>query len=820
MSQQIAERFGESGSHLGERKWAERDLNAMYHSLVETLPLSIIRKDLEGRFVFVNAAACEMLEQRKEDVLGKTDAELFEPELAGKYQRDDRHVIETGESLEDVEEFRDPGGELRHVQILKTPVYDSRSAVVGTQVIFWDVTERRRAIEALARNESIKTAMFEAALDCIITIDENDRILEFNPAAAKAFGYNRVEAVGQTMAELLIPEPARERHRANLEKYLGSGVAGSMMLGRLAVPMQRKDGSQFIAELAMQPIPLDNSTGFTVFLRDITERQRAEQELARQRKLIEDTNAELEQEVQVRRRAEEESEMRNRDLKTLLYVISHDLREPLRAVRNFANLIQDRYADKLDEKGQDFLGRIIRGAERLDQQLEDVLMLSRAQRLIDPKEQVALGEVVADVLHQLEMRIQETKAQIRVDEDLPIITADRTWVVQAVFNLVCERSQIHPARRGSRCDGSRVFFQRIKWGAAGPCCRRPRTGHRPGTRRANFRSVSKGRRTGHRRHGSGPGDRPPHRRTPRRTGLVPTAGRRRNRILAGLRRTADFLKRFSKVSQYLITRDIFSHPSPHCIMPERSQRIVETLLITDVSQPGDVLRQAFAASSRLRLQDVIGPSQADQVLINPKSSAARTRPDLLIVDVSRSQPGGVAGSIDLLRRIKSRADLSGIPVVVLGEEADLRELAESAECCRCSVVKKPADPQELGSLAFHLGEYWGTVARFPPKEDGSNPSDEKTREMREPPPVDLKHLLPFSGRPVEILVVDDNNDDATLFQESLAETHHVRVAQILDEGAKRAIVSSPAGPVPRGAVPGFGGVGHSHAAEIGLRAAR
>jgi signal transduction histidine kinase len=181
---------------------------------------------------------------------------------------------------------------------------------------------------------------------------------------------------------------------------------------------------------------LDNSTGFTVFLRDITERQRAEFELARQRKLIEQANAELQQEVQERRRAEEETKLRNRDLKTLLYVISHDLREPLRAVRNFANLIRDRYADKLDDKGRDFLHRVIRGAERLDQQLEDVLMLSRAQRLIDPKEQVALLEVVTDVLRQLEMRIQETRAKVHVDQDLPTVLADRSWTVQAVLNLV------------------------------------------------------------------------------------------------------------------------------------------------------------------------------------------------------------------------------------------------------------------------------------------------------------------------------------------------------------------------------------------------
>ncbi len=280
LSDLIAQGAIELGTHIGRRKQAElaeRDLNAIYHSLVETLPMSIIRKDLKGRFVFVNSAACRMLARKREELLHKTDADLFEPGLAGKYQHDDRQVLETGQSLEDVEEFRSPTGELRQVQILKTPVFDSQNEVVGTQVIFWDVTERRQAIEALARNESIKTAMFEAALDCIIIIDEDDRILEFNPASAMTFGYDRQEVIGQELAVLLMPPSSGERHRANLAQYLGSGTAGSMMLGRLAIPMRRKDGTQFTAELSLQPIPLDNSTGFTVFLRDITERERAAQ---------------------------------------------------------------------------------------------------------------------------------------------------------------------------------------------------------------------------------------------------------------------------------------------------------------------------------------------------------------------------------------------------------------------------------------------------------------------------------------------------------------------------------------------------------------
>src|SRR5262249_14540750 len=137
-----------------------------------------------------------------------------------------------------------------------------------------------------------------------------------------------------------------------------------------------------------------------------------------------------------RKRAEEEIKRKNRDLETLLYVTSHDLREPLRAIQNFSKLVCDRNAAQLDARGQDFLRRVTRGAERLDRLLEDVLTLSRAQRSVEPTQDVALGEVVSDVLQQLESRIERTHARVRVAENLPKIAADRRWATQAVSNLV------------------------------------------------------------------------------------------------------------------------------------------------------------------------------------------------------------------------------------------------------------------------------------------------------------------------------------------------------------------------------------------------
>lgn len=137
-----------------------------------------------------------------------------------------------------------------------------------------------------------------------------------------------------------------------------------------------------------------------------------------------------------RKRADEEIQRKNRDLETLLHVTSHDLREPLRAIHNFAHLVSEGYADKLDERGHDFLERVVRGAERLDRLLEDVLTLSRAQRSVEPGPGVALSEVVAEVLQQLDGPITRSQARIRVADDLPTLFADRRWVTQGIFNLV------------------------------------------------------------------------------------------------------------------------------------------------------------------------------------------------------------------------------------------------------------------------------------------------------------------------------------------------------------------------------------------------
>ncbi len=139
--------------------------------------------------------------------------------------------------------------------------------------------ERKRAQE-IAKNEAAqKSAVIATALDCIISMDENGIVLEFNPAAENIFGYKRSEAIGQEMAALIIPQRFRDHHRKGLAQYQLTGQ-GKIIDKRLELSALHKDGSEFPIELTVTKISSHPSI-FTGFIRDITDKKRAEEVLRR-----------------------------------------------------------------------------------------------------------------------------------------------------------------------------------------------------------------------------------------------------------------------------------------------------------------------------------------------------------------------------------------------------------------------------------------------------------------------------------------------------------------------------------------------------------
>jgi PAS domain S-box-containing protein len=190
---------------------ALRESEVFYETLVESLPQNIFRKDLTGRFTFVNSRFCAIMGRSREEIIGRSDADFFPPELAAKYRADDQQVIDSGQPVELTEINISGDGSKHYVHVIKTPLFDTAGRPAGIQGIFWDVTAEKRAEEALAHERDLLRALLDNAPDAIYFKDAQSRILRASRALAQKFGFNDASAlVGKSDADFFSAEHARQ----------------------------------------------------------------------------------------------------------------------------------------------------------------------------------------------------------------------------------------------------------------------------------------------------------------------------------------------------------------------------------------------------------------------------------------------------------------------------------------------------------------------------------------------------------------------------------------------------------------------------------
>ena len=170
-----------------------------------------------------------------------------------------------------------PDGSIRWIEDRAFPIYDASGNLYRIVGIADDITKRKEALDSLAESEARKRAIMQAALDCIITIDHEGRIIELNSAAEKIFAFNRSKFIGENVIAVIPP---------SFKPWFLSGLAigfsggkGPTLGSRIEMPALRADGSRFSAEFAITPITLMEHPMFTLYIRDITQRKRAEAEL-------------------------------------------------------------------------------------------------------------------------------------------------------------------------------------------------------------------------------------------------------------------------------------------------------------------------------------------------------------------------------------------------------------------------------------------------------------------------------------------------------------------------------------------------------------
>ncbi|MBV8780962.1 MAG: PAS domain S-box protein [Phycisphaerae bacterium] len=271
-----------------------------------------------------------------------------------------RHSVETGERYDiDARLRRHSDGAYRWHLIRALAIHDAGGAIVRWFGTCTDVHDQRVRDNALRVSEARLADIVRSSLDCIIGMDADGKIIEWNPAAEAVFGYGRASAVGREMATLILPPEMRSQYRQAMTRYLETGES-SIIGRRLEFTALRKDGTAFPVELSITPTQLGDQQTFTGFCRDITDRRQAE--------------AEREELLARERAARGEAEQANRMKDEFLATLSHELRTPLNAILGWIQILR---SGGTEEEIAEGLAIIERNARAQTQIIDDLLDMSR-----------------------------------------------------------------------------------------------------------------------------------------------------------------------------------------------------------------------------------------------------------------------------------------------------------------------------------------------------------------------------------------------------------------------------------------------------------
>ena len=250
-----------------------RESSAFYHSLVDNVPHCVFRKDLGGKFTFVNDRCCEILGRGMSDIIGKTDFDLFPPALANKYTVDDAQVITSGTQMHLIEQNVSFAGSNLWVEVIKTPVTDNAGEIIGLQGIFWDITEQKDARDRLNQFEQI----VQSSTDMLALIDRHFHYLIVNDAYAEAFGDDPSEFTNRSVVDLV----GQEVFESTVEPHANQCMTGQTVNYQrwLETPGRERRYIDF----AFFPYYGEDHEilGFAAWGRDITEVRRSEENLER-----------------------------------------------------------------------------------------------------------------------------------------------------------------------------------------------------------------------------------------------------------------------------------------------------------------------------------------------------------------------------------------------------------------------------------------------------------------------------------------------------------------------------------------------------------
>lgn len=388
---------------------------ALYQSLVESLPLCVFQKDRQFRLLFGNRRFCQALGRTLEDLRGQTDFDLFPRELAEKYRRDDVRVLETGEPFEDTEQIAGADGKRVFIQVFKGPIRDAVGRIVGVQGMFWEVTDRIVAEARLKEAHAFLDSMVDNVPIMLFVKDaEHLRFVRFNRAGEQLTGLSKDELIGKNDFDLFPVDEAKfftQKDREVLE--------GKMLVEIPEEEIQTRNHGPRL--LHTKKIPVLDGDGRPRFLlgisEDITEKRRTEQAL---------------------KEAKEVAEAASRAKSDFLANMSHEIRTPMNAVIGMTELLLD---TPLDKSQRDYVRMVQDAGEALLTLINDILDFSKIEAgkfVLDPSE-FNLHETLGDTMKTLAVRATRKQLELamHIAADVPTyLVGDAGRLRQIVINLV------------------------------------------------------------------------------------------------------------------------------------------------------------------------------------------------------------------------------------------------------------------------------------------------------------------------------------------------------------------------------------------------
>ena len=277
-----------TSTDIEDRKRAE---DAVRHSeerlrlVIDTAPAMLHSARPDGYVDFFNKRWLEFVGASLEEIEGWRWTSVIHPDDVEKVVGRWRSSVATGKPFEAEARLRRANEEYRLMLLRKVPLRDEAGSIVKWYGSAFDIEERRRAEDELKGSEERYRVIVEAASDAVISIDESDGILLANPATKRIFGYDPAELIRKPLT-VLMPEFMRKLHEAGFKRYLATGQRHLNWQGTELTAL-RKNGQEFPVEVSFGEMTINGHKAFTGFIRDISEKKRAEDELRRQKEVFE-----------------------------------------------------------------------------------------------------------------------------------------------------------------------------------------------------------------------------------------------------------------------------------------------------------------------------------------------------------------------------------------------------------------------------------------------------------------------------------------------------------------------------------------------------